>query len=59
MHHGVNVSVVVCVSSGAGTTYPSGAPEITSVLSGACVARSLDFCVVFCRSLFLLLSCFF
>ena len=41
--------------NGAGTTYPSGAPEFTPVFfSRIRVARSLVFCVVFCRSLFIL-----
>ena len=31
-------------------SYPSEAPEVTPV--GLCFARSLVFCVVFCRSLF-------
>jgi hypothetical protein len=35
--------------------YPSGAPEFTPVISGYRVARSSDFCVMFCRSLFVLL----
>jgi hypothetical protein len=37
----------------------SGAPDFTSVLSGVRVARSLVFFVMFCRSLFVLLSSFF
>jgi hypothetical protein len=39
-------------TSGAGTANPSGAPEITLVFSRFHVARSLVFCVVFSRSLF-------
>ena len=39
--------------------YPSGAPEFTPVISGFRVARSSDFCVMFCRSLFVLLFLFF
>jgi hypothetical protein len=35
-----------------GIAYPSGAPEFTPVFCGVCVAQSLFFCVVFCRSLF-------
>jgi len=47
-------------TNGAGTAYSSGAPHITSVFSGVRVARSLVFCVVvYCRSLFVLLSFFF
>ena len=33
------------VDSGAGTAYPSGAPEFTLVCSGVCVAEHLVFCV--------------
>ena len=40
----------------AGTTYPSGAPEVTPIYSGYRVARSLIICVVFCRTLFVLFS---
>ena len=47
------------VTSGARTAYPSEAPEFTPGFSGVRVARSLVFCVVFCRSLFVLLSFFF
>jgi hypothetical protein len=46
-------------TSATGTAYPSGAPKFTPVLSGVRVARSLGLCVVFCRSLFVLLSFFF
>ena len=38
----------------AGTAYPSEAHEFTPVFSGIRVARSLIFCVVLCRSLFVL-----
>ena len=41
-----------------GTTYPSGATEFTPV-SGVRVTRSLDFCVLFCRSFFTILFFFF
>jgi hypothetical protein len=44
---------------GAETAYPSGAPAFISGFSGVRVTRSLVFCVVFCRSLFVLLSFFF
>ena len=40
------------VTNGAGTTLHSGAPEFTPCFSGVHVARSLVFCVVFCRSFF-------
>jgi hypothetical protein len=46
-------------SSGAGTAYPSGAPDITLVFSGVSVVRTLIFCVEFCRLLFVHLSCLF
>jgi hypothetical protein len=35
-------------TSGAGTPYPSKAPDINPCFRGDCVAQS--FCVVFCRS---------
>ena len=41
------------------THKPSGEPEFIPCFSGACVARSLVFCVMFCRSLFVLLFFFF
>jgi len=42
---------------GAGTAYPSGtADQFILFLCGIHVARSLVFCVLFCRSLFVLLS---
>ena len=41
---------------GAGTAYPSGALESPHpVFSGVRVARSLVFCVLFCRSVFVIL----
>ena len=43
------------VTSEAGTAYPSGASEFTPVFFGVCVAHSLVFRVVFCRSLFVFL----
>jgi hypothetical protein len=39
-------------TSAAGSAYPSGAPEFTTVLSGVRVTRSLILCVVFCRSMY-------
>ena len=45
------------VTCGAGTAYPSRAPEFTPSFE-VHVARSLVFCVMFCRSLFVLLSYF-
>ena len=44
------------VTSGTGTVNPPGAPELIPDFNGVRVARSLVFCVVFCRSLFVLLS---
>ena len=44
---------------GAGTTYPSGAHELSPVFNGVHVARTLVFCVMFCRSLFVLLYFYF
>ena len=41
-------------TSGAGTVIPSGEHEFTPGFSGVCVARSLVFCVAFCKSLFVL-----
>jgi len=40
------------VTSGAGTAYPSGAPEFTPIFSGVPVPLSLVFYVVLGRSLF-------
>jgi len=39
------------------TEYPSRGHEFTSGFSGVRVALSLVFCVMFCRSLFVLFSC--
>ena len=41
---------------GKGTAYAPGAPEFNPCFSGVRDARSLAFCVMFCRSLFILLS---
>jgi hypothetical protein len=41
---------------GVGTVYPSGAPELIPGFSEVRVARSLVFCAMFCKSLFLHLS---
>ena len=43
-------------TSAAGTANPSGSPEFPQVLYGVRVTRSLVAYVMFCRSLFLLLS---
>ena len=54
----VVITILVCSTtgdtSGAGTTYPSGAHEFTTVFSVVTVVQSLVFSVVFCRSFFLL-----
>jgi len=42
------------VTSGAETTNPSQAPVLIQVISRVRVFQILDFCVVFCRSLFVL-----
>ena len=47
------------VTCGAGTANPSGAPEFPLVFNAVLVAQSLVFCVVFCRSFFVLSSFFF
>ena len=46
------------VASGAEIVYPSGAPAFTPSFSGVHVTRSVVFCAVFCRSLFVRLSFF-
>ena len=55
----VDSSNTMGVTRGAETAYPFGAPEFTPILSGVHVSRSLVFCVVFCRSLFVLLVIMF
>ena len=45
-------------TSGARTAYPSGTPEFFPGFSEVRVTRSLVLCVMFCRSLFVLLSFF-
>ena len=49
-HWVCNLSNTTGATGGARTAYLSGVPEVTPVI----VARSLVFCVVFCRSLFVL-----
>ena len=47
-HYGISVSqMTTSATSGAGTSYPSGAPEFTPVFSGVRVTRSLVLCVCF------------
>ena len=41
-------------TSGAGTAYSSGLSEFNQIVSGALVVQSLVFCIVFCRSLFVI-----
>ena len=40
------------VTNGAGITHPFGQPDFSLGFIGVCDARSLDYFVVFCRSLF-------
>jgi len=44
--------MIYFLNSNAGTIYTSGAPGFIPGFSGVRVARSLVFCDVFCRSLF-------
>ena len=55
-HRVCNKSNTTDATCGAGTAYSSRAHEFTPVITGVGVAQSLDFSVVFCRSLFVLLS---
>jgi hypothetical protein len=58
-HRVCNKSNTTGATSGAGTAYSSTAPEFTPVFSRVRVTRSVVLCVMFCRSLFDLLSFFF
>lgn len=49
-HRIFNRSNTLGAISGAATVYPSEAPEFTPVFGSLCVAKSLDFCVVFRRA---------
>jgi hypothetical protein len=51
-------SKTTSVTCGAGTVDPSAKPEFTSGFSMVRVTRSFVFCVMFCRSLFVLWSIF-
>ena len=51
-----NMSNTTDVTIGAGTYYPSRAPESPPVFSGIRVTQSLVFCVVFSEPLFVLFS---
>ena len=53
-HRVCNKSDTMNVKCGEGTFYPSGSPEFTPGFSGVHIARSLVFCVMFCRWLFVL-----
>jgi hypothetical protein len=52
-------SNMMCVTNKVRPAYHSGASEFTLVIRGVRVAQSLVFCIVFCKSLFVLLSFFF
>ena len=58
-HRVCNKSDTTGVTCGAWPVHPSGAPEFTPVFSWVRVAESVVFCVMFCRSLFVLLYFFF
>ena len=58
-HRICNKNSITGATIGAWTAYTSGALDFISVFSGDHVAQSLVFCVVFWRSLFVLLSLFF
>ena len=47
-----NTKGVTCET---GTAHPSGAPKFTPGFNGICLPRSLVLCVLFCRSLFVIL----
>jgi hypothetical protein len=55
---GCNKSITTGATCGTGTTFPYGSPEFNPVISGVRVVRSLVFCVMFCRSLSVLLFFF-
>ena len=46
-------------TNGAESAYLSGASEFTTDISEICIAQYFAFCVLFCRTLFVLLSVFF
>ena len=54
LSQGCNKSNTTDATAGTGTAYPSGSSELTQVLSEVPIARSLDVCVIFGRSLFVL-----
>jgi hypothetical protein len=53
-HRVCNTGYTTSITSGAGTTYPSGAHDFTPIFIRFRVIQSLVFSVVFCRSLFVL-----
>jgi len=59
-YHGVcNKSNTTYVTCGAEHAYPPVVYEFTPVYCTVCVVRPLVFCLMFCKSLFVLLSIFF
>ena len=54
VHRVCNKRNMAVVTSGVATAYPAGAPAFPLVFSGVRVAQFVVFCVVFCRSLFVL-----
>jgi hypothetical protein len=58
-HTACNKSNTTGATCGTGNVYTSGVHSSCSVFSGVPVAGSLVFCVLFCSSLFVLLSLFF
>jgi hypothetical protein len=58
-HKWMKVDRFTGANSGSGTAYTSGPPLFTPCFSGVRVIRSFDICVMFCRSLFVLLFFFF
>ena len=58
LHRACNKSIMTGSTSAAGSAYPSTALEVILWVSEIRVVRSLDVCLVFCTSLFVLLSLF-
>ena len=54
IYHGIYKSNTTSATCGAETIYHSGEPEFNPDFSGVRVARSLVFCIMLCRSLFVL-----
>ena len=57
-HRVCRTNSTTVATSRTGTVYPSGAPEFIPVVSEVRVAGSLDFCAMFCWSMFACLSFF-